>query len=398
MSKEKQQRSLNECWKLDIESYKKGVQVSVSVPQCEKCKHSIKGNEFHCEIYDNEKKPKYVIFPSRECINYKSSELLEVAINNQYDNKFFGGLFGFCVGDALGVPVEFSTRNERKIDPVKEMRAYGTYDQPFGTWSDDTSLTLCLIESINNDYSIQRVADNFIKYYRYGYLTPYCEVFDIGNATKNAIDKMIYGINPVECVGKAEQDNGNGSLMRVLPLAHYVKNMPPIKQIRIIEETSSLTHSHKRSKFACIFYVEFVINLFNGNKKDEAYKNAIDFINKYCMETYCDEIGNYKRILNGTIASCHEEEIKSSGYVIDTIEAALWSFLTTDNYNEAVLKAINLGGDTDTIAAITGGMAGTYYGFSSIPDNWVQNLARKAEIYEMLVTFRDVEEIINKCN
>jgi ADP-ribosylglycohydrolase len=89
-------------------------------------------------------------------------------------------------------------------------------------------------------------------------------------------------------------------------------------------------------------------------------------------------------------ASCNEEQIKSSGYVIDTIEAALWSFLTTDSYNEAVLKAVNLGGDTDTIAAIVGGMAGTYYGFQSIPDNWIQNLARKAEIYEMLTTFRNV--------
>jgi ADP-ribosylglycohydrolase len=308
----------------------------------------------------------------------------------------FGGLFGFCVGDALGVPVEFSTRDERKRDPIKEMRAYGTYHQPFGTWSDDTSLTLCLIESINNHYSVQRVADNFMKYYKYGYLTPYCEVFDIGKSTKNAIDKMIHGVEPVDCGGKTEQDNVNGSLMRVLPLAYYVKNMLPIKQIEIVEEVSSLTHSHKRSKLACIFYIEFVINLLNGNKKDEAYKNTIEFVKKYCKEIYSEEIENYRRILDGTIASYNEEQIKSSGYVIETIEAALWSFLTTDSYNEAVLKAINLGGDTDTIAAIVGGMAGTYYGFQSIPDNWVQNLARKEEIYEMLTKFRYVINIKEK--
>lgn len=389
MSKEKQQISLIERWKLDIESYKKGAKVLTSVPQCEKCKYFIKGNAMHCEMYDNENKPKYVMFPSKECPRYESIELIEVEINNQYDSKMFGGLFGFFVGDALGVPVEFSTRDERKRDPIKEMRAYGTYHQPFGTWSDDTSLTLCLIESINDYYSAQGVANNFIKYYRDGYLTPYCEVFDIGNSTRDAINRMIQGINPVECGGKTEQDNGNGSLMRVLPLAYYVKNMLPIEQIEIVEEVSSLTHSHKRSKFACIFYIEFVINLLNVNKKDEAYKKTIEFVNKYCIESYSEEIDNYRRILDGTIASCNEEKIKSSGYVIDTIEASLWSFLTTESYNEAVLKAINLGGDTDTIAAIVGGMAGTYYGFQSIPDNWIQNLARKREIYEMLTVFRN---------
>lgn len=355
MSKEKKQLSLIERWELDIESYKNGAtQILTCTPQCEKCRYFIKGNALHCEIYDNDNKPKYVLFPSKECPRYESIELIEVEINNQYDSKMFGGLFGFCVGDALGVPVEFSTRDERKIDPIKEMRAYGTYHQPFGTWSDDTSLILCLIESINDDYSIQRVADNFVKYYKHGYLTPYCDIFDIGNSTRDAIDRMIRGVNPVECGGKTEQDNGNGSLMRVLPLAYYAKDMLPIKRIEIVEEVSSLTHSHKRSKFACIFYIEFVINLLHVDKKDEAYKKTIEFVKKYCTESYYEEIDNYRRILDGTITSYNEEQIKSSGYVIDTIEAALWSFLTTDSYNEAVLKSINLGGDTDTIAAIVG--------------------------------------------
>ena len=180
MSKEKNQLSISERWKLDIESYKmygSEGNILTSTPQCEKCKHFVKGNALHCKIYDDERKPEYVMFTSKECPKYENIELIDVKINNQYDSKMFGGLFGFCVGDALGVPVEFSARDERKRDPIKEMRAYGTYHQPFGTWSDDTSLTLCLIESINNDYSVQRVADKFSQYYRYGYLTPYCEVF-----------------------------------------------------------------------------------------------------------------------------------------------------------------------------------------------------------------------------
>lgn len=139
MSKEKKQLSLIERWELDIESYKNGAtQILTCTPQCEKCRCFIKGNALHCEIYDNDNKPKCVLFPSKECPRYESIELIEVEINNQYYSKMFGGLFGFFVGDALGVPVEFSTRDERKIDPIKEMRAYGTYHQPFGTWSDDT--------------------------------------------------------------------------------------------------------------------------------------------------------------------------------------------------------------------------------------------------------------------
>lgn len=236
MSKEKKQLSLIERWELDIESYKNGAtQILTCTPQCEKCRYFIKGNALHCEIYDNDNKPKYVLFPSKECPRYESIELIEVEINNQYDSKMFGGLFGFCVGDALGVPVEFSTRDERKIDPIKEMRAYGTYHQPFGTWSDDTSLT------------------------------------------------------------------------RVLPLAYYAKDMLPIKRIEIVEEVSSLTHSHKRSKFACIFYIEFVINLLHVDKKDEAYKKTIEFVKKYCTESYYEEIDNYRRILDGTITSYNEE-------------------------------------------------------------------------------------------
>lgn len=106
-------------------------------------------------------------------------------------------------------------------------------------------------------------------------------------------------------------------------MAYYVKEMLPIKRIEIVEEVSSLTHSHKRSKFAYIFYIEFVINLLHGNKKDEAYKKTIEFVKRYCIESYSEEIDNYRRILDGTIAACDEAQINSSGYVIDTLEAAL---------------------------------------------------------------------------
>ena len=296
-------------------------------------------------------------------------------------------MFGFCVGDALGVPVEFSTREERKNDPIKEMRAYGTYHQPFGTWSDDTSLTICLIDAINNGYSIESVAENFVNFYGKGCFTPYGEVFDIGNSTRDSIARMYSGKNPIDCGGKLETDNGNGSLMRILPIAFYGQKANARELIKLVEEVSSLTHGHNRSKLACILYIEFAVQIILGQEKEEALDRTIAFINNNCLEAYSVELKNFERILSKRIISVSEKEIKSTGYVIDTLEAVLWTFFHADGYRDAILKAINLGGDTDTIAAITGGVAGIYYGANDIPKEWIQSMAKKEELYHMFRRF-----------
>ncbi|SHL34057.1 ADP-ribosylglycohydrolase [Anaerocolumna jejuensis DSM 15929] len=352
----------------------------------------LEGTPLYCEKYKEESKLNYVMHARRECPFYNSNNPIKVEKTNDLRNKLNGGLFGFCIGDALGVPVEFSSREERQMDPVNEMRAYGTHHQPFGTWSDDTSLMLCLIEAINHGYSIKSVADNFVKYYTKGYLTPYGEVFDIGISTRIAIEKLHAGINPIECGGKAESDNGNGSLMRILPLAFYGRNMNAGDLIKMIEEVSALTHAHKRSKLACIFYTVYAIQIISGNNKKDAYEITINFITDNCSEKYSDEFGNYKSILSREVLKYNVSQIKSSGYVIDTLEAVLWSFLISDNYKDAVLKAVNLGGDTDTIAAIAGGLAGIYYGFDSIPDKWVQGIVRKEELYDIFTQFSSLLE------
>lgn len=378
---------LAERWEVDIQSYKNGAKILVSIPQCETCQNNIKGNALYCKYYVRKAKPKYVIFPQKECPLYNNKEPIHLNIKDERENKIYGGLFGFCVGDALGVPVEFSTREERKIDPVREMRAYGTYHQPFGTWSDDTSLTICLIDAINKGYSIKKVAENFINFYEKGYFTPYGEVFDIGNSTRDAIIRICLGENPVDCGGALDTDNGNGSLMRILPIAFWGQGLESKELINMVEQLSSLTHGHKRSKLACIFYVEFVIQLVLGNDKEAALQNTIDFIQNYCFQFYSDELHNYKRILKKEIVSLEEDKIRSSGYVVDTLEAALWTFFHADGYRQTVLKAINLGGDTDTIGAIVGGIAGVYYGLNDIPVNWIQSIAKKETLYQMFREF-----------
>ena len=298
-----------------------------------------------------------------------------------------GGIFGFCVGDALGVPVEFESREERIKDKVHEMRAYGTHHQYFGTWSDDTSLTLCLIDSLKNGYDLRDIANKFMEFYFDAFWTPYGKVFDIGNTTALAIQQISMG-EPLEfCGGSSENSNGNGSLMRILPLAYYLKDTESFEKIRIIEEVSSLTHAHKRSKLACIIYTEIAINLIKSKDKIESYEESIKFIEKYCFDKYKDELQYFRRLLNKEIYLLTENEISSSGYVVDTLEAAIWSFLLSHDYEEAIFTAINLGDDTDTIGALAGGLAGIYYGFDSINNNWVQCLARKRDIHELLLIF-----------
>lgn len=393
MRRNNKSKSLIERWELDVQSYRNGASILVSAPQCETCTNYIKGNALHCSCYDSEEKPKYVLFHEKECPDYDNNNPIELRIQNDRENKIYGGLFGFCVGDALGVPVEFSTREERKKDPIKEMRAYGTYNQPFGTWSDDTSLTICLIDAINRGYSIKKVADNFTNFYEKGFFTPYGEVFDIGNSTRNSIIKICAGKNPIDCGGRAEIDNGNGSLMRILPIAFYGQKLNVQELMKLTEEVSSLTHGHNRSKLACIFYVEFAIQIILGYEKEEAFNRTIAFINNNCMETYSDEFINFEKILSKKIINVTKDEIKSTGYVIDTLEAVLWTFFHGDGYRDTILKAINLGGDTDTIAAIVGGIAGIYYGLNDIPKGWIQSIAKKEELYQMFKQFYVVTDL-----
>ena len=176
-------------------------------------------------------------------------------------------------------------------------------------------------------------------------------------------------------------DNGNGSLMRILPIAFYVKDLTLEEKYEITSKVSSITHAHKISKLSCCIYIDFAINLINGLNKIEALKKTKQNINEFFKnENY---INKFYRILDDNIYELDEVAIKSSGYVIDTLEASIWCFINGNSFEECVLKAVNLGNDTDTIGAITGGLAGLYYGFINIPKKWVNTLARKDNIFDL---------------
>ena len=291
-------------------------------------------------------------------------------------------LFGVAVGDALGVPVEFNSRQTIAKNPVTDMIGYGTYNLPAGTWSDDSSLTFCLAEALTQDFDLNLIGENFVKWYHENYWTPHGLVFDIGIATRQAISRLAQGEKPELAGGFDETDNGNGSLMRILPLLFHILDQPISARYDITKKVSSITHGHIRSVIACFYYLEFANQILEGKDKFEIYKNLQTEISNHLTTLAINpsEIAMFDRLLIGDIGKLEGNEIQSSGYVLHTLEASIWCLLTTDSYKEAVLKAVNLGNDTDTTGAVTGGLAGLLYGFENIPKNWVEQIARKDDI------------------
>jgi len=290
-------------------------------------------------------------------------------------------LFGVSVADAFGVPFEFLSREDMIENPAIEMIGYGTYNVPKGTWSDDSSLTFCLADSLCDGFDLNSIAKKFVSWYENSEWTPYGKVFDIGIASKEAILNLINGVSPENSGAKEIRANGNGSLMRILPLALYLLDYKDINyRYLIVKKVSSITHAHFISIFSCFIYIEIALNLIKGLNKEESYIQAINSVKPYLEKEYSK---TFAKILSGNIKNEIENNIKSMGYVIDSLEASLWCWLNTDNYKDAILKAVNLGNDTDTIAAITGGLTALTYGFDNIPKEWIDNLAKKEDIEEL---------------
>lgn len=292
---------------------------------------------------------------------------------------------GLCVADALGVPVEFMSREHLKTKPVKDMLGFGTHNQPIGTWSDDTSMTLCLLDSLSNGLDYQDVMTKFKAWLMEGAYTPHGEVFDVGIATRQAIKRYMSGTEPLKCGGVGERDNGNGSLMRILPLLFYIQSLYGTEfqevdeAFNLIHKVSALTHAHKRSHIACGIYLS-VASMLIGNMDlciavDLGIYKAVEYY-KHKPE-FKTELIKYSRLSEKGFRDLYEREIKSSGYVVDTLEAAIWCLLNTKTYKDCVLMAVNLGEDTDTVAAVAGGLAGLYYGYEYIPNEWIAQIEKK---------------------
>ena len=292
-------------------------------------------------------------------------------------DKITGGVIGFAVADALGVPVEFMSREEIALDPVTDMRGWGTYMQPPGTWSDDTGMMLATMDSLIGGYDPENIMQKFV-HWSHGEYWPYGKVFDMGNTTNTAIGRYVTGVPALACGLSSENSLGNGSLMRILPLSVYLfaKYGTALcrheQGMKVIHQVSKLTHAHPRAFIACGIYLSIAMQLMAGLSIHEAaHKGLLEAAGYYLNQSYADQLNHYTRLADlQSFCQLPLEQIRSTGYVVDTLEAALYCLLTTSSYKECVLKAVNLGSDTDTVAAVAGGLAGMAYGIKGIPAAW----------------------------
>lgn len=314
--------------------------------------------------------------------------------------------YGVAIGDALGVPVEFSSRSKLDNKPIVHMEGDRAYKQEKGTFSDDTSLTLAtaigLCNKSNKQDYLYNIAYEFANWLFNGKYAVKKNVFDVGNTTRQAITEFVlYNNSVVSSSEPSYYSNGNGSLMRMLPIAFYMYSKDEFESFdrrkNFVSEISSLTHKHIISKICCVIYCEVALdiiiqqinNTFSISNLTDTIKIAIERVyHSYCLsmdtEEYMSELNDifHYHFLNFT-----RDEIKSTGYVIDTLVSVLWCITHTTSYSEAILTAVNLGGDTDTIGSITGGLAGLMYDFNDIPKDWFEDLRGKKIINKVVSKF-----------
>ncbi len=302
------------------------------------------------------------------------------------------------------------------------MEEYGTHNQPRGTWSDDSSMVLATIDSMYNNkevflqkeiFNYKDLMNRYSMWKNQAEYTPNKKVFDIGITTADAISRYESNKDNVFAGNDSFNANGNGSLMRIIPLALYTKycifNGYTIKLLGdnydVIKKFSSLTHAHTLSIMSCYIYNIFVSNYLDLNDLNDAYvktqKHFKYIFDGKIQKDYGDlELCKkyFNRLIYNDISKLNERDIKSSGFVVDTLESSLWCVLTSHTFEESVLKAINLGDDTDTIGALTGALAGLVYGVNSIPQKWLDSLQRKDYLDDMVNKYIELIQLRIKKN
>lgn len=280
-----------------------------------------------------------------------------------------GSLLGLAVGDAVGTTLEFKPRDT--YEHLTDMVGGGPFSLPVGAWTDDTSMALCLAVSLleSKGFNPEDQMQRYRRWQYQGYLSSTGECFDIGGTVSEALNKFTETGEP-NSGSTANDSAGNGSLMRLAPVVEfYYPNKD--KVLQYARESSRTTHGAAECLDACRIFAELLFRAIGGADKS----NILDVVQvDHGSSAYT------KRIANMEFKGLRRDQIKGSGYVMESLEAALWCFYKTDSFKEAVLLAANLGDDADTTAAICGQIAGAHYGASGIPKAWVDKLVMKKDI------------------
>lgn len=284
-------------------------------------------------------------------------------------NRFRGCLLGLAIGDAIGTTVEFQPRGTFPL--VIDMIGKGPFNLKAGEWTDDTSMALCLATSLieKRGFDAKDQMERYCKWYEKGYLSSTGKCFDIGSTVRNALQSYKKSGEPFS--GSTDPNSaGNGSIMRLAPVPmYYFPNRELI--LRYSTESSKTTHGAQECVDACKLLGDILYRTLSGaGKQDILLGSDVGMI----------ESPSIKNLVNGDYFTKAEDAIRGNGYVVTSLEAALWCFWTTDSYREAILKAANLGEDADTTAAICGQVAGAFYGDTAIPESWRKQLVMREEI------------------
>ena len=299
-----------------------------------------------------------------------------MTIDDARRDRIRGALIGLAVGDAVGTTVEFKPPGT--FEPVTDMVGGGPFNLQPGQWTDDTSMALCMAESLIEcvGFNARDQMERYVRWWREGHLSSTGKCFDIGNMTRAALAWFEKTRDPY--AGSTEPNAaGNGSLMRLAPVAMFYASRPE-EGVAKCGESSRTTHGAREAVDACRYFGGLLIGAMNGVSKDELLSPMYSPVpGLWEREPLAPKIAE---VAGGSFARRSPPEIVGTGYVVKSLEAALWAFATTDNYRDGCLAAVNLGNDADTTAAIYGQIAGTCYGEGGIPLSWRRTIAHAATV------------------
>ncbi len=286
-------------------------------------------------------------------------------------DRLAGAVWGHLVGDAMGVPYEFTSAQTIKS---VEWGHRGTHGQPAGTWSDDGGLMLALLDSLlERGFDLHDQGQRALRWAKKSAYMP-GRVFDIGITTSQALRRIDEGIAAHESGLSGERHNGNGSLMRILPIALVYRDAPVEVIVERAMASSALTHAHPRAQVACAVYCVLARELLNSERPEDALGEALSAARKVLRPAHLTELS----LLQGFSAR------SGSGYVLDTFWCAWDAFAGSGSYSETIIRAIRYGNDTDTTAAVAGGLGGIYWGTEGMPREWLDGMRGK-DIVEPLI-------------